>query len=202
MISQIKYLSPRYPSPEIEQIMYSLGNNFRSGLAVLEAVVRQMPKPNEIILDVGTGRGKMAIFLALHGYFVHTGEPEGNSWADWEMFAKFAGVHSRIKFKPFRPDKLPFKDNLYPGSVTHFSMHHFSDPIRFFSEMIRVTCKGGLIAVIELTPLGILELKEKEPDHPDALDWTIFDSHQDSGAELLFIVKDDIFDAHIYRKYL
>src|SRR4051812_22546040 len=65
------------------------------------------------VLDVGTGAGNFAIFLALQGYRVVTGEPgtDTSRYAgqDWASNAENVGVRDRIRFEPFDAGNMPFE---------------------------------------------------------------------------------------------
>ena len=128
---------------------------------------------NAKILDIGTGRGVMAINLALHGYYVITGEPEEDKWADWRSNAKKAHVENLIEFAPLRAEKLPFEDSIFDYIFLYVSFHHIFDKYRAraLKECIRVVKNQGLIIIIiELTPKGVKEVRKRYPQHIDAVD--------------------------------
>jgi len=58
--------------------------------------------PDAAILDVGTGNGNFAIYLASQGFQVLTGEPSTDrshyAGRDWALNAKKAGVLDKIRF--------------------------------------------------------------------------------------------------------
>ena len=101
------------------------------------------------ILDVGTGKGRMAITLALNGYKVITGEPESDNSEyakqDWLIDAKKVKVDSFITYKPFDAEKMPFEDNYFDAIFILGALHHMNNPASAFKECIRITKKNGKI---------------------------------------------------------
>src|ERR1700690_3564997 len=69
------------------------------------------------ILDVGTGNGYFAIYLASEGYQVLTGEPATDkshyAGRDWALNAKKVGVLDNIRFQAFDASKLPFESEAF-----------------------------------------------------------------------------------------
>ncbi|MFW9873489.1 MAG: rRNA adenine N-6-methyltransferase family protein, partial [Candidatus Thorarchaeota archaeon] len=62
----------------LEKLKENLGERFSRDADFLNSVVIKLNiSKTSKVLDIGTGWGTMAITLALHGYRVITGEPEG-----------------------------------------------------------------------------------------------------------------------------
>ena len=144
---------------------FSYNADFISG--IIESL--NMDK-NAKILDIGTGRGVMAINLALHGYNVITGEPKEDNWADWRTAAKKVNVEELIEFTPLRAENLPFEDSIFDYIFLYVSFHHISYKYKTLKECVRVIKKQGLIVILELTPEGVKEVRKRYPSHIDAVD--------------------------------
>ena len=117
------------------------------------------------ILDVGTGNGKFAIWLATQGFRVLTGEPATDTThyagRDWAANAEEAGVRDRIHFEHFDASDMPFG-----------VMHHVDESIRgdVFREALRVVKKDGSVVFFEPRKALLEKMWESDPGHPHAAD--------------------------------
>ncbi len=135
-------------------------------LQILESL--NLPEGTSI-LDIGTGRGKMAILLALSGCVVITGEPEEHKWANWKKNAQHAGVLSKISFQPFRAENLPFEANSFQYIMSLGSFHHIKEKHQALEEFYRVLQPGGKALIFEFTDQRIADLKRILERHPDTV---------------------------------
>ncbi len=150
------------------QIKEILGEKFSRDADFLSSVVAKLNLAKESgILDVGTGWGHMAITLALHGFKVITGEPEGAKWADWRSRAKKANVEDKITFKPFYAENLPFEDASFDAVFLYTSLHHIDNKARAVNEILRVMKPNGALIIIELTEEGVNLIRKRHIHHPD-----------------------------------
>jgi len=148
-----------------------LGDNFRRDADFLSSVVSKLKLvKNSKVLDVGTGRGHMAILLALHGYQVITGEPEGANWGDWKTPAEKVHVEDMITFKPFNAERMPFEDASFDAIFLSASFHHIGNKKLALSEFLRVMKPKGTLIIIELTDEGVEVVRKRWRGHPDAVD--------------------------------
>ncbi|MFW9784012.1 MAG: class I SAM-dependent methyltransferase [Candidatus Heimdallarchaeota archaeon] len=127
-----------------------------------------LPKPVKI-LDIGTGFGTMAMILALQGYKVITGEPEGHNWANWRSSAKKIFVEDLITFEHFDAEDLPYETSSFDAIFCLTSLHHINDKHAALKEFLRVVKDKGLIIIFELTSYGIEVVKRMMPHHPEAV---------------------------------
>ena len=142
----------------------------RNASFILDILTSLEIKSENHILDIGTGRGNMAIFLALLGHDVITGEPEGDNWADWQSLAKKAKVSEKITFRPFRAEALPFESQSFSHIFLLGAFHHIPQKTQALAEILRVLTKDGVCVIFEYTPAGIEIIKQSYPGHPPAED--------------------------------
>lgn len=155
-------------------------------------------KQDAKILDVGTGRGIMATILALQGYNVITGEPEGDNWADWQEAAQKVNILDKIAFRYFNAEDLPFEDKSLDAIFIYGSFHHIAGKYRAFKEFKRVIKQDGIVVIIELTAKGVEEVKKKHGSHPEAINTLEFSKDSLMKVE---IRESEIVNAFIFRKY-
>jgi SAM-dependent methyltransferase len=126
--------------------------------------------PDAAILDVGTGNGNFAIYLASQGYQVLTGEPSTNrshyAGKDWALNAKKVGVLDKIRFEAFDASKLPFESEaavFFFGVLHHVSEHLRGDVLR---EALRVSKQNGAVVFFEPRMEMLQRLWADDPGHP------------------------------------
>jgi SAM-dependent methyltransferase len=108
------------------------------------------------ILDVGTGNGYLAIYLASQGYQVLTGEPSTDkshyAGKDWALNAKKAGVFENTRFEAFDPNKLPFESEAFDAVFFFGILHRIDENVRreVLREALRVSKESGLVVFFEL----------------------------------------------------
>ena len=177
-----------------------LGEKFSRDADFLSSVVSKLKLvKNSKVLDVGTGRGQMAILLALHGYQVITGEPEGANWGDWKTPAKKVNVEDMITFKPFNAEKMPFEDASFDAIFLYATLHHIGNKKLALREFLRVMTPKGTLIIIELTDEGVEVVRKRWRGHPDAVDPRAY------TKDLAFEVKvkeSKYLNAYIYSRII
>ncbi len=177
-----------------------LGERFSENVDFIEEVITTLNlDPKSLILDIGTGRGKMAIILALSGLNLITGEPQGHNWADWQNNARKVNVLDRIEFRNLKAEELPFEDNSFDAIFANGSFHHFTDKFKAFSEIYRIIKPKpyGKIVIFEFTEVGIEKIRESYPGHPDATNPVDYIG----DLPLNFIIKKGgLINAYIFEK--
>lgn len=133
------------------------------------------------ILDVGTGWGIMAILLALNGYNVLTGEPEGlaeeehfeehnhheNSHLNWKESAKAVGVIDKIEFHYLDAEDLPFPEQSFDAIFMLDSLQHIKHKEQALKESLRVVKTKGIISIFEMNEKGVEHCQKKHRFTPD-----------------------------------
>ena len=169
----------------------------RNSVFISEVIETLNLRKDMKILDIGTGRGTMAIMLALKGYHVITGEPEGHDWADWRSSAKKVGVEDLITFKHLNAEQLPFPHSEFDAIFVYGSFHHIDNKIKAIKEFMRVLNQEGMIIIIEFTPEGVDQIRKSFPSHEDAVDPR---DYTKSLALTLNIIEHGTINAYIYKK--
>jgi ubiquinone/menaquinone biosynthesis C-methylase UbiE len=156
---------------KLDKFKETLEERFSRDVDFLNLLVEKLDLPkNSKVLDVGTGRGIMAITLALNGYKVITGEPEGTYWADWKSSVKKVKVEDMVEFIPLNAENLTFENGEFDAVFLYTTFHHINDKERALTELLRVLKPKGLLAIIELTEDGVEVVRNTFPGHPDAVD--------------------------------
>lgn len=155
------------------------------------------------VLDVGTGAGNFAIFLASQGYQVLTGEPstDASRYArqDWTHNARKAGLLDRIRFQAFDASQMPFESGAFDAVFFFGVLHHIAEEIRgdVLREALRVSKEKGPVVFFEPRPIMLEKVRGEDPGHPPAADPSRYltvpqiDERRIAGAYM---------DISIYRK--
>ena len=131
-------------------------------------------RPDAAVLDVGTGNGKFAIWLATQGFHVLTGEPATDTshyaGRDWEVNAEETGVRHSIDFRHFDASDMPFDSGSFDAVFFFGVLHHVDEEIRsdVFREALRVAKKDGAVVFFEPRKDLLEKMWEHDPGHPHA----------------------------------
>lgn len=154
------------------------------------------------VLDVGTGNGNFAIYLATQGFEVLTGEPstDTSTYAgkDWEHNARLAGVRERIRFQAFDASDMSFAEAAFDAVCFFGVLHHIDEAKRaaVCREALRVVKPGGAVVFFEPTPAMLEKIWVDDPTHPLAADPAVY---MKPLAVDELRVQGDFMDIFIYR---
>lgn len=139
--------------------------------------LRELGLPTDAaVLDVGTGNGKFAIWLATQGFQVLTGEPATDTThyagRDWAVNAEQAGVRDRIRFEHFDASSMPYESRSFDAVFFFGVLHHVDEDIRcdVFREALRVAKQDGAVVFFEPRNALLEKMWESDPGHPHAAD--------------------------------
>lgn len=132
---------------------FGYGDAIRTGLA------RRLPRRPVWALDVGTGFGRNAVFLARHlrpGSHVWSVDPSGDSLKRGEEAIEEAGLASQVSLLPGAAERLPFADGEFHLTMGVMIFHHLVEVPPALREMARVTRTGGKLLVVDWGPTAHL----------------------------------------------
>jgi ubiquinone/menaquinone biosynthesis C-methylase UbiE len=107
-------------------------------------------RPQDQILDIGTGSGIVALAAAkrLSGAGCVTGiDLSRGLLAEARQAVNQAGMEDRIRFEVGDAEALPFPDRSFDRVLSMFALLHFPHPERAVAEMVRVLKPGGHLAI-------------------------------------------------------
>ena len=105
-------------------------------------------------LDVGTGKGVLAMAIASLGIDVVSVDIDEDEQVLAELLACEAGVSERIRFIRCDASSLPFPDNHFGYVAMMDVLHHLAKPAPVLKEMLRVVKPGGIIILADFSRSG------------------------------------------------
>jgi arsenite methyltransferase len=107
------------------------------------------PRPDDRILEVGSGSGVAAALVAERAGFVAAVDPSPVMTAQARRRLRAAMAAGRAEAVQAPAEQLPYADESFTGAFTIFSLHHWSDRGQGLSEVRRVLRPGGRLLVCE-----------------------------------------------------
>lgn len=143
-------------------LFYSTVTKFKHRDRILQAAG---VKTGKHVLDVGTGKGLLAIQAAKWGASVvaidkwSRADLSGNGRKAFLKNAAEEGVQNKVKLFDGDARKLPFQKDVYDAVVSNFVIHNLTkDRETAVKEMWRVLKPGGLLVISDIR--GIPEYKK------------------------------------------
>lgn len=103
--------------------------------------------PGAAALDVATGGGHTALWLARHGWNVTAGDLAPRMLQNARKLCAEAGFE--LETRLFPAEEIPFADGSFDLVTTRVAPHHFSSPARFVREAARVLKSRGHFMLID-----------------------------------------------------
>ena len=105
-------------------------------------------------LDVGTGKGLLAVELARLGLDVVSVDVDASDLPLASQLAGEAGVGEKVRFLHRDAARLPFRRGHFGCAAMMDVLHHIDDPRPVLAEMARTVRVGGVVVVADFTPEG------------------------------------------------
>jgi SAM-dependent methyltransferase len=189
---------------DVQAIGTILGPRFEAVAGQSALALRELGLPADAaILDVGTGNGNCAIYLASQGYRVVTGEPSVDkshyAGKDWASNAKSAGVLDRIRFEAFDASSMPFESGAFDAVFFFGVLHHIDESVRsaVFREALRVAKATGAVVFFEPRKEMLERLWVDDPGHPLAANPS---SYRPESSLREQRIEGSLMDIFIYKK--
>lgn len=134
-------------------------NFFGYGDAIRASLARRLPRQPILALDVGTGFGRNAVFLAHHlprGSHIWSVDPSEESLRRGEEAIAKAGLAGEISLAPGAAEHLPFADREFHLTMGVMLFHHLVEVPPALREMARVTRTGGKLLLLDWGPTAHL----------------------------------------------
>ena len=103
--------------------------------------------PGSTALDVATGGGHTALWLARHEWKVTAGDIAPRMLENAQKLCAEAGF--QIEIRLFPAEEMPFADGSFDLVTVRVAPHHFSSPAKFVREVARVLKPGGYFLLID-----------------------------------------------------
>jgi ubiquinone/menaquinone biosynthesis C-methylase UbiE len=145
----------------VEHPRHSQGKHdfFGYGNDIRAALLQRLPKTPVRALDVGTGFGRNAVFLARHladGSHIWSIDPSEESLKQGREALQEAGLADSVTVGPGCAERLPFRDDEFDLTVGVMILHHLVEVPPALSEMGRVTKSDGKVLIVDWGPTAHL----------------------------------------------
>jgi len=112
------------------------------------AVSKCALQPGELVLDVATGTGEMALEMTEHGKVI------GIDFCQKMLRQAKTKDASNVDFVLAMAECLPFPDNVFDCATIGFALRNVADIPKTMQEMVRVTKIGGRVTCLEFSQLS------------------------------------------------
>ncbi len=123
-------------------------------LAAARFVVDAAGDLHGLALDIGTGKGLLAIELARRGIKVVSIDVDNKERELAQLLAQEAGVAGRISFDQGDAAHMPYADGHFGCVAMMDVLHHLAEPVPILNEMARVAAKDGMVIIADFDAPG------------------------------------------------
>jgi len=109
------------------------------------------------ILEVGTGKGHMAVALAKNGLKVVSIDLDRKAQKTAKLKLKSLKLDKLVSLKFMNAERLKYKDNSFDEVVSVNFIHHAKNPAKCLKEMVRVAKSKIIIADLNKRGESIME---------------------------------------------
>ena len=112
------------------------------------------------ILEVGTGKGHLAVILAKEGYNFISVDISEEEQECARLYLKHLGLEEKVDFRIENAENLSFADKNFDIVISSHLVHHLSNPFKVIDEFIRILSYEGKIILSDFSKEG-LEVVDK-----------------------------------------
>jgi len=113
--------------------------------------------PGGRILEVGTGRGHMAVALVKNGLKVVSIDLDRKAQEAAKLKLKSLKLDKSVSLKNMNAERLKYKDNSFDYVISVNFIHHAKNPVKCLKEMVRVVKNKLIIADLNKRGERIME---------------------------------------------
>ncbi len=107
------------------------------------------------ILEVGTGKGYLAVILAKEGHNFISLDISQEEQKFARMHLKHLGLEEKVDFKIGNAENLSFVDKSFEIVISSHLVHHLDNPFKVINEFIRVLSYEGKIILSDFSREGL-----------------------------------------------
>jgi nitrogen fixation NifU-like protein len=111
------------------------------------------------ILDVGTGKGHLALAIARKGFHCKSIDISKDEIYYAQLNAIYYGMDEKIELIEQDAQQMKFQDNSFDAVLCADMIHHLEQPELVLSEMCQVCKSGGMILISDINDEGQRALK-------------------------------------------
>ena len=120
-----------------------------------DSILEEAEPFSENILEVGTGKGHLALALAKQGFKFVTVDISQEEQNFARQNLKHLGLGDNVDFRIGNAEKLDFKANTFKTIICVNVLHHIKNPLKIIDEFIRVLSLDGKIILSDFSKTGL-----------------------------------------------